>query len=51
MAEPPGREPRYRRYWRYYNRPYPGFGCLYMLILFLLLWFLLSLIVDALVIW
>lgn len=48
MAEPPGREPRYRRY---YNRPYAGFGCLYMLILFLLLWFLLSLIIDALVIW
>lgn len=51
MMTPPPRDPWYRRYWTYYNRPYAGFGCLYSLIIFLLVWFLLSLFIDALVLW
>lgn len=51
MAEPPMSNPSYRRYWGAYNRPFAGAGCLFTLLLFLLLWFLLSLLFDALVIW
>ncbi len=51
MAEPPRRDPWYRRYRGAYNRPYAGFGWLYTVIIFLLIWFLLSLFIDALVIW
>ncbi len=42
MAYPPA-DPWHRRYWRTYNRPYSGCGCLYTLILLLLIWWLLSL--------
>ena len=41
-------DPWYRRYWGYYNRPYGGCGCLYTVLLFLILLVLLSLFVPAL---
>ncbi|MDP9369781.1 MAG: hypothetical protein M3Q03_16175 [Chloroflexota bacterium] len=37
--------------WGYYARPYPAFGCLYTILLIVLIWFLLSLFIDALVFW
>ncbi len=49
MAVPP--DPWYRRYWGYYARPYPAFGCLYTILLIVLIWFVLSLFIDALVFW
>ena len=51
MARPPRRDRWYGRYWGYYNRPFAGAGCLATLILFLLIWFLLALFIDALMIW
>ncbi|MCC6328795.1 MAG: hypothetical protein IT174_09795 [Acidobacteria bacterium] len=33
-----------RRYWGYVNRPYPGFGCLWMILVFFLFYILLSLL-------
>ena len=51
-AEPydpaPVYDPWYRRYWGYYNRPYTGCGCLYTVLLFLILLILFSLFVPAL---
>jgi hypothetical protein len=35
-------DPRYRRSWRYYNRPYAGCGFLWTALLILLLWWLAS---------
>lgn len=51
MAVPPPRDPWYRRYWGYYNRPYNGFGCLWTILLFIIIWFLLSLVFNAMVFW
>lgn len=48
---PPGEDPWHRRYWRYYNRPRSGCGCLYVLVVFLLLWFLCSLFIPGVGIW
>lgn len=48
--EPPG-VPSYRRYWGYYNRPYSGCGCLWLLIMILLVWWLLSLIYPPAGLW
>jgi hypothetical protein len=39
---PPPRDFWYGRYWRFYNRPRAGCGCLYSLILLAFLWLLLS---------
>lgn len=50
MAVPPG-DPWYRRYWGYYNRPNPGCGCLYTLLMFLLIYWVLSLFFNVLVFW
>lgn len=55
-GEPPREEsprgvPPHRRYWAYANRPYPGFGCLWPLILFLLICWLLSLALPSDSIW
>ncbi len=50
MAVPP-REPGYRRYYGYYNRPFGGCGCLYSILLFLLIYWLLSLILTPLAFW
>lgn len=41
MAVPP-RDPWHRRYWGYYSRPYTGCGCLYTIIVIVLIWALLS---------
>lgn len=43
--------PWYRRYWGYYNRPYTGCGCLYTLLIVVLLWFILSLFIPPLAFW
>ncbi len=50
MAVPP-RDPRYRRYWGYYNRPVSGCGCLYTLLLIVVVWWLVSLLFPAFAIW
>lgn len=50
MRTPPG-DPRYRRYWGYYNRPRPGCGCLYTLLLFLLFYWLLSFLWTPMAFW
>ena len=42
-------DPRYRRYWNYYNRPYVGCGFLWMALLLLVIYFLLSLFFPSLV--
>lgn len=47
MAPPPPYPPDdywYRRYWRYTNRPRPGCGCLYTLVVVLIAWWILSLL-------
>ena len=49
MAVPPP-NPWYRRYYGYYRRPYSGCGCLYSLLVVVLIWFLLSLFIEALAI-
>lgn len=36
--------PWYRRYWGYAGRPYAGCGCLYLLIVVVLIWGLLALL-------
>ncbi len=41
------RYPAYRRYWGYVGRPYTGCGCLYSLLIFVLIWFVLSLFINA----
>ena len=43
-AEPTRRELLRRRYWAYANSPYPGLGCLWPLLLFVLICWLLSLL-------
>lgn len=50
MALPP-RDPYYRRYWTRYNRPYTGCGCLYSVLMLILLWWLLSLFIPAFAFW
>jgi hypothetical protein len=37
-------DPRYRRYWRHYNRPYTGCGFLWTALLLLLIWWLASML-------
>ena len=51
MAVPPPRDPWHRRYSGYYNRPFAGFGCLWTLLLIILVWFLLSFLFRSLVFW
>jgi hypothetical protein len=50
---PPGDPygPGYRRYWGYYNRPFGGCGCLYSLLVLLLVLWLLSLFFPGLAFW
>lgn len=50
---PPGGPgyPWYRRYWGYSNRPYGGCGCLWALLVFLLIWWLLAFLIPELAIW
>lgn len=43
--------PAYRRYWGYYNRPYAGCGCFWLLLAILLFWWLLSLLYPAAGVW
>ncbi|MDP9378719.1 MAG: hypothetical protein M3Q29_00965 [Chloroflexota bacterium] len=50
MAVPP-RGPGYRRYYGYYNRPFTGCGCLYSLLIFLLFYWLFSLLFTPLAFW
>jgi hypothetical protein len=38
----PSRDPWHRRYWGYYNRPYSGCGCLYLILFCLLIWWIVS---------
>jgi len=38
----PPYEPRRRRDWRTYDRPYTGCGCLYAILILLLIWWILS---------
>lgn len=54
MAVPPGEpvppaDPWYRR--RYWVYPYPGCGCLWTLLMFMLIWWLLSLLFAPLAFW
>ncbi len=51
-ADSPGirqtrREGWHRRYWGYTSRPYAGCGCLYLVAIFLVVWLILSLFIDA----
>ena len=48
---PPPRDPWYRRSWAYYNRPYPGFGCLYTVVLIFFIWLIVSLLFRPLWFW
>ncbi len=50
MALPP-RDPYYRRYWARSNRPYTGCGCLYPLLMLILVWWLLSFFFTPLAFW
>ena len=38
----PSPDPWHRRYWNTYNRPYGGCGCLYSILIILVLWWVLS---------
>lgn len=51
MTPRPPRDPYYRRYWGYANRPYGGCGCLYGLLLFFLFWWILALFIPGLALW
>jgi hypothetical protein len=52
MAIPPQpRDPWYRGYWTRYNRPYGGCGCLYSLLFFLAIWWLISLLYPPMWFW
>lgn len=42
LSAPLTNVPIHRRYWGYYNRPYSGCGCLWSILLILLVWWLLS---------
>ncbi|HEX7359046.1 MAG TPA: hypothetical protein VF283_01005 [Bryobacteraceae bacterium] len=43
LNEPLTPRPRgHRRYWGYYNRPYPGCGCLWILIILFIIWWIAS---------
>ncbi|MEZ4869174.1 MAG: hypothetical protein R3C14_48075 [Caldilineaceae bacterium] len=52
---PPPRDPYYgpwyRRYWEYSNRPFSGCGCLYAVVLLLILWWILSLFIPGFTFW
>ncbi len=50
-APPPPVDPWYRRYWGYYNRPFAGCGCLWTILMVLLIWWLLSLLFAPLAFW
>lgn len=43
-VQPPSRDPWYRSQWGRYNRPYGGCGCLYTLLILLLVWMLCGLL-------
>ncbi|HRW05470.1 MAG TPA: hypothetical protein P5121_10265 [Caldilineaceae bacterium] len=47
----PYNDPWHRRYWGYSNRPYSGCGCLYLILIFLLIWWVVSLFVPGIAIW
>lgn len=38
----PPLDPWHRRYWRYYNRPFPGCGCLFTIIVILIIWWIIA---------
>jgi hypothetical protein len=38
----PSLDPWHRRYWNAYNRPIAGCGCLYTILIILLIWWILS---------
>ncbi len=42
---PPGPPlgPWHRRYWGYYNRPYSGCGCLWTILIIVIIWWLIAL--------
>jgi len=42
---PPGGpppDPWHRRYWGYYNRPFPGCGCLWVIIICIIIWWIIA---------
>lgn len=39
---PPPYEPWHRRAWRGYNRPFPGCGCLWLLIVIVIIWWVVA---------
>jgi len=39
---PPNYPGGYRRYWGYYNRPYAGCGCLWTIIIILIIWWIIA---------
>ena len=43
--------PWYRRYWGYYDRPRAGCGCLYTLLVVVLIWALFSMLITPLPFW
>lgn len=47
---PPG-DPWHRRYWVAYNRPYAGCGCLWTILLILLVWWVLSFLFPPMAVW
>ena len=56
MAVPPpvgpyAAGPWHRRYWGYYDRPRAGCGCLYTLLVVMLIWAVFSLLITPLPFW
>jgi hypothetical protein len=39
---PPPPDPWHRRYWTYYNRPYPGCGCLWTILVIIIIWWIIA---------
>ncbi len=42
---PPGGpplDPWHRRYWGYYNRPYTGCGCLWTIVVIVIIWWIIA---------
>jgi hypothetical protein len=39
---PPQRDPWHRRYWAYYDQPFPGCGCLWLIFICLIIWWIIA---------
>jgi hypothetical protein len=41
-GNPPPVDPWHRRYWGYTNQPYPGCGCLWIVLVLIIIWWIIA---------